>query len=415
LAAFVDITARKQAEQELRELNIELEQRVLMRTAELSATNEHLLDEIEERAMVEEALRESDATTRLILDTSPDVIVITNKRGHIMSVNAQIKSLFGYEPNEVLGNTIESLIPQRYHELHVQHRIDYDAHPHRRPMGVGMELSGQRKNNSEFPVDVMLTPIRHQNISDWELMVTIRDSTERKQMEEEIRENQKRLQILSQRIVEVQEEERRAIARELHDRVGQSLAALSLNLTIINNQLADQASGQVNERLKDSLHLTKEVIALVRDVMANLRPAVLDDYGLEVALKANLDDLKSRYGLNIQFEKPEPSIPRLNPSVEMTLLRITQEAFLNIVRHAQADQVNLSLTMKNSTIQLMIQDNGIGIKSFKDANRPGSHGLTIMRERAEAVGGNLKISSSPGKGTQLKVSVPFQPRDRKEN
>jgi len=409
-----DITERKQAEEALRQLTLELEQRVLLRTAELRSTNEHLLEEIEHRITVEEALRASDETTRLILDTSPDVIVITNKQGRIMRVNAQIKSLFGYEPNEVLGKQIEAFIPQRFHERHIQHRSHYNSYPHRRPMGLGMELSGQRKDSTEFSVDVMLTPIQNQNIVDWDTMVTIRDSRERKRMEAELRESQKRLQMLSQRLVEVQEEERRAIARELHDRVGQSLAALSLNLTIISNQLLNQVNKQVDTRLSDSIQLVKEVIVLVRDVMANLRPPVLDDYGLEVALQTNLQELKSRYGINVSFEKPHNPIPRLNPSIEMTILRITQEALLNIVRHAQADQATLSLQVEGQIISLIIRDNGNGIKSWQEANRPGSHGLMIMRERAEAVGGNLRISSPPGKGTQIQVDIPFQPRSSKE-
>jgi PAS domain S-box-containing protein len=227
-------------------------------------------------------------------------------------------------------------------------------------------------------------------------------------------ESRSRLQILSQRLVEVQEEERRAIARELHDRVGQSLAALNLNLTIINNQLSHLVNEQVNARLSDSMHLTAEVIALVRDVMSNLRPTVLDDYGLEAALQMTLEQFKSRYGIGIKFEKSNSLIPRLGPSIEMTLLRITQESLLNIARHAQADQVALSLQMEENAVRLTIQDNGTGIQSWEAANRPGDHGLIIMGERAEAVGGDLRISSTPGAGTQIEVRIPLQNNSRQE-
>ena len=416
-----DVTERKQAEEalqrlnrDLEQLNLELEQRVMMRTAELSATNEHLLEEIEERAMVEEALRESDATTRLILDTSPDAIVITNRAGRIMRVNAQIEPLFGYKPQEVLGEKIELLIPERFHQQHLEHRADYNQRPHRRPMGVGLELFGRRRDGTEFSVDVTLTPILNQNIADWDTMVTIRDSTERKRMEAELRESHKRLQVLSQRLVEVQEEERRAIARELHDRVGQSLAALNLNLTIVNNELSSMVDEQVSLRLSDSMQLVAEVIALVRDVMADLRPAVLDDYGLEAALHTTLERFKSRFGINVQFEKNQSLIPRLGPSMEMTLLRIAQEAIANAGRHAQADQITLSLQLDQNVIRLMVRDNGTGIQSWEQANRPGSHGLTIMRERAEAVGGQLAISSTPGQGTKIEVSIPVQYQNPKE-
>jgi two-component system sensor kinase len=409
-----DITERKRAEEALQLLNLELEQRVLMRTAELSATNEHLLDEIEERAMVEEALRESDATTRLILDTSPDAIVIANRDGRIMRVNAQIVHLFGYQSDEVLGKPIEIIIPERFHKRHLLHRAHYGQSPHRRPMGMGLELFGQRKDSSEFPVDVTLTPIQNQNIADWDTMVTIRDSTERKRMEAELRDSHKRLQLLSQRLVEVQEDERRAIARELHDRVGQSLAALHLNLTIVNNELSSLVNEQVNLRLADSRQLVSEVIALVRDVMADLRPAVLDDYGLEAALNTTLEKFRTRFGIDIRFEKNQLSIPRLGPSIEMTLLRIAQEAIVNAGRHAQADLIGLSLQLENDLIRLTIQDNGTGIQSWEQVNRPGSHGLTIMRERAEAVGGTFKVSSTLGQGTKLEVSIPVQYQNPKE-
>jgi len=409
-----DITARKQAEAALYELNLDLEQRVLMRTIELSATNERLLEEIEERATVEEALRESDATTRLILDTSPDAIVIANREGRIMRVNAQIDNLFHYQPGDVMGKKIEMLIPDRFHQRHIQHRAYYNQNAHRRPMGVGLELFGKRKNGSEFSVDVMLTPLQNQAPSDWDTMITIRDSTERKRMEADLRESHKRLQNLSQRLVEVQEEERRAIARELHDRVGQSLAALNLNLTIVNNELSSLVDEQVNLRLADSMQLVAEVIALVRDVMSNLRPTVLDDYGLEAALHTALENFRSRYGINIRLDKNQSMIPRLNPGIEMTILRIAQEAILNVVRHAQAKDVKLALQLEENTIRLSVQDNGMGIQSWQHANRPGSHGLTIMRERAEAVGGDFKVSSQPGQGTKIEVSIPVQYENPKE-
>jgi PAS domain S-box-containing protein len=416
-----DVTERKQAEAamqrlntELEQLNVELEQRVVMRTAELSATNAHLLDEIEERAMAEEALRESDATTRLILDTSPDAIVITNRQGRIMRVNAQIENLFGYQPTEALGQMIESLIPERFHQHHLKHRAYYNQNPHRRPMGMGLELSGRRKNGTEFPVDVTLTPIQNQNIADWDTMVTIRDSTERKRMEAELRESHKRLQMLSQRLVEVQEDERRAIARELHDRVGQSLAALSLNLTIASNELSGLVDEQMNLRLTDSRQLATEVIALVRDVMADLRPAVLDDYGLEAALNTSLEKFRERFGIDIRFEKNQSLMPRFNPSIEMTLLRIAQEAIANAGRHAQADRIDLSLQLEADRIRLHVEDNGTGIQSWEQANRPGSHGLVIMRERAEAVGGTFEVSSAPGQGTKIEVSIPVQHQSPKE-
>jgi signal transduction histidine kinase len=236
----------------------------------------------------------------------------------------------------------------------------------------------------------------------------LNEIAERQKAEEALHESGKRLQMLSQRLVEVQEEERRAIARELHDSVGQSLSALNINLVILDNQISNYATEQTRTRLNDSMQLTAETITLVRDVMSNLRPAVLDDYGLEAALRSYMDQFKSRYGIKILFEKPDQPIPRLGSTIEMTFLRIAQEALLNSARHARADQVTLSLWPEENAVRLIVQDNGTGIESWQDANRPGSHGLTIMRERAEAVSGNLRVVSLPGKGTKVEVSIPIE-------
>jgi signal transduction histidine kinase len=166
--------------------------------------------------------------------------------------------------------------------------------------------------------------------------------------------------------VEVQEEERRALARELHDRVGQSLAALNINLIIVSSQLSSEVDQQIGVRLNDSMKLVAETIALVRDVMTDLRPAVLDDYGLEAALESQLSKFTSRYNVKVVFERPERSIPRLGPSVEMTFLRIAQEALMNIARHAQAERVNLSLRQEEDGICMSIRDDGIGIASWQE-------------------------------------------------
>jgi two-component system sensor histidine kinase UhpB len=246
------------------------------------------------------------------------------------------------------------------------------------------------------------------NVAEVGVVVVTVDITESKRAERELQENHRRLGILSRRLVEVQEEERRALARELHDRVGQTLAALNINLIIINSQLPADIVQQIGPRLNDSMKLVAETIALVRDVMTDLRPAVLDDYGLEAALESQLSKFTSRYNIKAMLEKSDRPIPRLGPSIEMTFLRIAQEALMNIARHAHAEHVNLKLHHDEQSVVLSVRDDGIGIESWQEANRPGSHGLTIMHERAEAFGGWLRVKSVPGQGTIVEVSIPFK-------
>jgi two-component system sensor histidine kinase UhpB len=237
-------------------------------------------------------------------------------------------------------------------------------------------------------------------------IVTI-DITERKKSEEALHRNRERLRILSRRLVEVQEEERHAIARELHDRVGQNLAALTLNLNILRNQLSGETLDKVGTRLNDSVTLVNDILAITRSVMADLRPNVLDDYGLDAALSEYAERFTQRYGIRVITHTPVKATPRLDPGVEMTLLRIAQEALTNIAKHAQASQAAMTLEMEGDTVLMTIEDNGQGIMSWQKVNQPGSHGLRIMRERAEAFGGSLKIHSTYRNGTKIEVNIPM--------
>jgi PAS domain S-box-containing protein len=233
---------------------------------------------------------------------------------------------------------------------------------------------------------------------------------ERLRVEHELGLNHDRLRELSRRLVEVQEEERRAIARELHDRAGQTLSALNINLTIMSDQLSEETRQRIGTRLKESMRLTTDVVGLIRSVVSDLRPMVLYDYGLQAALAAYIREYKVQYGLDVRFIQPQSEIPRLEPGVNMTVLRIMQEALTNVARHARADQVQVSIGLEAETIHLTVQDDGVGITDVLKASRPDSHGLKIMRERAEAYGGSLNVGPAPGRGTRVEAYIPIQNR-----
>src|SRR5687768_864159 len=405
----------------------------------------NMLVDITERKQAEEALRESEERFRAILTQATAGIVRKEAEGKLTFVNEAFCRMRGYTEAELLGKTIWQLT---HNDDVEENKRLYD-----RTMieGTPFKLEKRliRRDGSILWVDVSVSPITdatgkpesavavevditgrkqaEEALRDLNIQLETRvqnrtvrlqevnqsllnEIAERQKAEEALHESGKRLQILSQRLVEVQEEERRAIARELHDSVGQSLSALNINLVILDNEIPNSANEQIRTRLNDSMQLTDETISLVRDVMSDLRPSVLDDYGLEAALQSYLDQFKARYGIKILFEKPDQPLRRLDSSIEMTFLRIAQESLLNIARHAHADQVNLSLEPDGNAVRLIVQDNGSGIESWPEANRPGSHGLTIMRERADAVGGNLKVLSVPGKGTKVEVSIPVENR-----
>jgi PAS domain S-box-containing protein len=411
VAVEVDITGRKQAEETLQQMNLQLEERVLSRTAKLRAVNQALREEITERKRVEDALRRSEAVAqeneaklRSLFELLPVGISFLDLDGQVVQLNPALLSILKLSKDEFFNKRYES---RRY--------IRADGTPMSPAEFASARAIAEKRTIFNVETGVVLesgevvwtsvsaAPV---DVADVSVVVVTVDITDSKRAEQALQESHARLRILSQRLVEVQEEERRALARELHDRVGQTLAALNINLIIINSQITAESAGQIGTRLNDSMKLVAETIALVRDVMTDLRPAVLDDYGLEAALESHLTQFISRYDIQARFEKPDPPLPHLGPSVEMTFLRIAQEALMNIARHAQATRVTLSLKQEEESIRMVIQDNGIGIQSWQEANRPGSHGLTIMRERAEAFDGSLQVRSAPGQGTTIEISIP---------
>jgi len=317
--------------------------------------------------------------------------------------------MHGYTAAELIGRPIQDVFaPETHLEFPEQLRIAYEKGHH------VFESKHLRKDGSVFPVLIDTSVIKDQEGNILYQAANVRDITERKQAEQALRESRTRLQELSKRLVEVQEEERRAIARELHDSVGQSLSALNLNLVMIRDQLLPDSVERVGARLDDSMQLAKEAVGLVRNVMTDLRPAVLDDYGLEAAMNSYIDLFRSRYNIRVRFNHSKTPLPRQSPSREMTLLRISQEALTNIARHARADQVNISLGLAENAIRLEVEDNGVGIPSSEQASRPGSHGLKIMHERAEAFDGTLRVESVSGKGTRVEASIPIENGDQAE-
>jgi signal transduction histidine kinase len=213
----------------------------------------------------------------------------------------------------------------------------------------------------------------------------------------------KDLRATSHRLVEVQESERRLLASELHDRVGQNLTALSLNLSIVANGLPPEAYPELATRLEDSNQLVQGTVDAMRDVMAELRPNVLDDYGLPAALRSLAAGFAKRTGIQVAFEADEPS-PDVPKRVDLAMFRIAQEALNNIAKHSSADRVEMAIRRVNGHATLSVRDNGVGFDLERtDASTAPGWGLLIMRERAEAVGAEFSVRADPDAGVQVLV------------
>lgn len=209
------------------------------------------------------------------------------------------------------------------------------------------------------------------------------------------------LRELSRKLMEVEENERRSINRELHDRVGQNLSALQLNLGALRNELAAGAAPATAARLEDARALLETTSKQVRDVMAELRPAALDDYGLLAALRHHAAAVAVRLGISITVEGKDPA-PRPPLAVETALFRIVQEALNNVAKHARARNVKVTLETVHREVVLTVADDGAGFAASLAPGTP-SYGIATMRERAEAIDARLRIHSAPGRGTRVEV------------
>jgi signal transduction histidine kinase len=228
-----------------------------------------------------------------------------------------------------------------------------------------------------------------------------RDITERKLAQDT-------LQMFSRQLIEAQEDERRRIARELHDQIGQILTAVKMNLhTVQRFNLGSEAGSHV----KDNIEAVDEALRLVRDLSIDLRPPVLDDLGLVTAIGWYVGRYTKRTGLNVDIviELPDPN-ERFSRDLETACFRIAQEALTNVVRHASASNVTLQLTKTAKSLTLLVKDNGVGFDLMslrKRSPRAATLGIVSMQERAHAAGGTLEIESTPSRGTRIRFIVPL--------
>jgi signal transduction histidine kinase len=206
----------------------------------------------------------------------------------------------------------------------------------------------------------------------------------------------------------VEDKERQRLARELHDRVGQNLTALGINLNIVQMQMPEGAPETISFHLEDSLSLVEQTAERIRDVMADLRPPVLDDYGLVAALRWYGEKISRRIDIPITVVG-EDLEPRLDSRIENALFRIVQEALTNVAKHAQATHVIISVDIDRHILRLSVLDDGIGFdpQHLPETGEDQGWGLLSISERAEAVGGQAKIMSIPDQGTNVTAEVPL--------
>jgi two-component system sensor histidine kinase UhpB len=246
--------------------------------------------------------------------------------------------------------------------------------------------------------------VRNEHGKPIKILAACLDVTEQRHSETALRQAAQDLHALTRRLVQAEEAERRRVARELHDRVGQSLSALHINLDIVLGQLEGPA--ELRNRLEDSAGLVERTLESIESVMAELRPPLLDEYGLGAALGWHAEEFSRRTGIRTGVADRSPeATKRLRSEAAVALFRIAQEALNNVVKHAHAKNASIEISVQEDSVVLAVQDDGVG---FDPSAAPrGRWGMTTMRERAEAAGGSFELQSKPGAGTAVRARVPL--------
>lgn len=359
-----------------------------------------LLD-VSERKRMKKARDEIERRYTELVEQAADSIWLRDRDGRMLLANAAACQLLGYSREELLQTTAAQLV----------HPSDSGSDAQIDSLRPGetlrLERIARHKDGHPVPVEVSV-----RRLVDGSVQVISHDISDRRRAEQARDESARRerlymeeLREMSRRLGEAQETERRAIAHELHDEVGQALTATRINLRDLEQQAA---GGPLAARLTDTATLIAELLARVRQMSLDLHPSVLDDLGLGAALRWCVRTRATGSNIQVMFDVPE-DLPRFAPMVEITLFRVFQEALSNVQRHAAAQTLAVSVRREAGCLTLTVKDDGKGFDAAvarREALSGKSLGLIGMQERVRLAGGDIALESAPGRGTEIRVSLP---------
>jgi PAS domain S-box-containing protein len=344
---------------------------------------------------------ESELRTRLYFERMPIGCVVTDTDWRVVECNAAFESMFGYPAAALKGRSLlDTIIPEaaRGQTEVLLGRLrngSFDSHN----INENLRHDGQRILCEWFNSPILDADGKVVQLLAMAIDITAREATDRA-----LADSHRHLSDLSARLMQIQEDERGHLARELHDEIGQQLTAVRFNLHALGRAAADDAT---RTRFADCLGIIDHTIERIRDRALDLRPPMLDDLGLAPALDWLASDLTSRVGVPVKtaFKGQQRRLP---PDSELALFRIAQEALRNVEKHAEASEVALAVTFEPSRVYLKVSDNGRGFvlpRVAQDLAAEGKLGLAGIQERAQLLGGVVRLSSRPGQGTTVEVSL----------
>ncbi|HYE39122.1 MAG TPA: PAS domain S-box protein, partial [Ramlibacter sp.] len=382
-----DITARKQEESTLRLAHEELEERVRERTSDLNAAN---------------------AVLKALFDSAPAAIAMLDLGGHILRSNQAFARLVGYSTDELRGQTLESITePEDFRrgQALIGHLLSGAI------ATFEMELRYRRKDGQAIWVDKYVGTIPGDDGKPRYLVKIVQDITNRKRAEESVKASQSELRALYDRLQRVRKEERIALAREVHDHLGQLLSAAKIDIKLLLEDVG--ASGEAVDpaklvpELRSASDSLEQAIGSVRSIARDLRPPEVENQGLYAAIRWQAQDFERRTRIRFELDLP-PDERGPSDTVAHELFRIFQEALTNVLRHAMASEVSASVQERNGRLLLRVRDNGVGIA--RAAMRGTTLGLVGMRERAGLTGGRVLVGPLRSGGTLVSALLPMGAR-----
>lgn len=411
--------------------------RVAVRGIRKEGAVDHVVMQVEDVTEQKEA-QARDHLLVSALEAVGNCVIITDQNSMVEYVNPAFEKLTGYRREEALGKKSGGLMRSGIYDSAYYQKMWQTILAGEVWRG---EIVNRRKDGSFYYDELVIAPVKDVTGKICNFVAVNQDITTRKQIEEEIRslnsvleqrveertrelteancklaqeiEERKqteflatsfseRLRDMTRRLIDVQEMERRRLAGELHDRIGSNLTAIGLNLSLMDKALEDEGSQEMTDRVADCEALVEDTMVSARDLSADLHPATLDYVGLFPALEEYAEKFGRRTGIDIRVSE-RGGRRRLPPQVEIALFRIAQEALTNCAKHAYAASATIELAVEDGRVLFTVADSGQGFDAGQlgaNGDKPGL-GLLSMRERAEAIGGQLHVESLPGQGTRI--------------
>jgi len=353
---------------------------------------------------LQDALASEHAKAQVILDGASDAIITIDEGGIIQTQNRAARHMLGFSDRDAIGRSINIIIPPPLRERHDKFLLHYLRTGVKKVIGEMRQMDAMRKDGSIIPIEMAVSEVRTGNRRVFTAI--IRDITERRQTEQARERLMRQLELLSERLASAQEEDRRKIAHELHEELGQELMTLKLFIEIMGPaNKGKNAKDTRDAAMAAAVHVTEKV----RDLVQDLAPPELEYFGLDAAVREYSKRQAAAGGWKLHLDCPKPET-RAPKQVERACFRVLQEGLSNVLHHAKASEVWVHLHLGN-VLELRIRDNGIGFdRNMVDDEKlreKASIGIFGMQIRAKQVAGVVEINSSVGAGAEVSAVFPL--------